>query len=387
MTFRDDREAAHQRADALQRELSEARDKLSRLEGQRPSRAPLAAAAIVVAGVVMTLGAGAWLFVGSARDRDARAQVAARQQQLRQLEALRAAQDQQREAEAAAAEQREAARLAEINARAAAQAEVPVERVTWRGVVEASTDGDVAAGSACTVEGGFSRGAMPTIVRSLVVRCGARVIYTAPPGEARANAPGVSAVLREGPVHGAATHRYLLQFTDAAAGAADRAKLAVVSVHHSAVVTREGSVPTRVSIFLRDASDPREGPPLVGHQRAVREPAFAADVERSLRVLSVRGQAPAARGARCEFSVRAVWEYPETCRVALRCGTTWLYGARTSGYLTCEVRDGAAVGALDTNPTSQGGDPRLEWTGSRVTVGDFSESGAWEVVLGPSSAR
>ncbi len=188
--------------------------------------------------------------------------------------------------------------------------------------------------------------------------------------------------LREGPVRNATAHRYLLNFVDAAPSPDDRPRLVASSTRHSAVVSRAHDA-ARVSIYLRDASDPREGPALVANQRVVREPAFAADVDRSLRVRSVRGRAPVAQGARCNFSVRAVWEYPETCRVALRCGTMWVYGAREAGYLTCEVRDGAAVGALDLNPSSQGGDPRLTWEGSRVTAGDFGESGAWELVLGP----
>jgi hypothetical protein len=371
MTFRDDREAAHQRAEALQQELAETRAKLAAIEERRPSRGPAVAVALLIAGGLAGVTVGVLSIVASgARTRSARA--AARREHTRQTEAYAARENRRIRrglTELAARPQRPAAELEPPAA--------PAGVIVWRAVVDESADASVRVGSPCVLEGDFIGRASGAEASRLQVRCAGRTIYESPAGEA------VRVGLREGPVYGGAAHRYLLNVTVAASEPSDRLTLTVSSMHHSAVVSRADDASARVSIYLRDVSDPREGPSLVANQRVAREPAFAADVERSLRVRSVQGRAPVAQGARCSFSVRAVWEYPETCRVALRCGTTWLYGAREAGYLTCEVRDGAAVGALDLNPSSQGGDPRLTWEGSRVTVGDFGESGAWELVLGP----
>lgn len=371
MTFRDDREAAHQRAEALQQELAETQAKLAAVEARRPSRGPQVAVALLVVVGLAAITVGVLSIVAArARTRAAQAAVAAQMEHARQMEsaARERAREHQSLAELAARPQAPAAEIATPAA--------PVGSITWRGVVDESADPSVRVGIPCGVEGDFIGRSSGAEASRIVVRCGGRVIYETPAGEP------VRVGLREGPVHNATAHRYLLNFVDAAPASDDRPRLTASSMRHSAVVSRAHDA-ARVSIYLRDASDPREGPSLVANQRVVREPAFAADVDRSLRVRGVRGRAPVAQGARCSFSVRAVWEYPETCRVALRCGTTWVYGAREAGYLTCEVRGGAAVGALDLNPSSQGGDPRLTWEGSRVTVGDFGESGAWELVLGP----
>ncbi len=87
-------------------------------------------------------------------------------------------------------------------------------------------------------------------------------------------------------------------------------------------------------------------------------------------------------GERCTFEARPVWEYNESCRVALRCGGRMLYGAGEAGYLECAQRAGRPVGALDERISSEGGDPRLTWSGNRVTVSDFGESGAWSLDVG-----
>jgi len=374
MTFRDDREAAHQRAEALQRELTETRGKLSALEERRPSRGPvIVVALLVVVGLAAVAVGGLAIVAARARERASRAAVAAQMEHTRQLEAY-----------AAGVNGRIRRGVTELGTRPPAPAAEldppppPAGTITWRGVVDESADASVRVGTPCLVEGDFIGRASGPEASRFSVRCGGRLIYETPAGE-----PAVRVGLREGPVHGGAAHRYLLNVTAAAHGPSAGPSLTASSMHHSAVVSRVGDTAARVSIYLRDVSDPREGPSLAPDQRVERAPAFAEDVERSLRVVSVQGRAPVAQGARCTFAVRAVWEYPETCRVALRCGATWLYGARESGYLTCAVRDGAAVGALDVNPSSQGGDPRLAWEGSRVTVGDFDESGAWELVLGP----
>ncbi|MDO9021628.1 MAG: hypothetical protein Q8S73_16985 [Deltaproteobacteria bacterium] len=115
--------------------------------------------------------------------------------------------------------------------------------------------------------------------------------------------------------------------------------------------------------------------------RASQRPSFAGEVEQAGRVTAARGHAPVAAGERCVMMVRPASEPTGNCRVVLRCGTTWLYGAREMGYLTCEVQDGRPVAALDEIATNDGGDPRLDWRGQRVVVSDVTEAGEWSVEL------
>jgi hypothetical protein len=182
--------------------------------------------------------------------------------------------------------------------------------------------------------------------------------------------------LREGPVLGGAEHEYMLRYVDEASPT----RVTLSTMQRTATVWREGDGATLVTIYVRDVSDPRGGDPLVGRAPS-RAPSFAGVFERAARVTAVRGRAPVAAGARCAFAVRPVWEFPENCRMAVRCGTTWLYGAHESGYLTCEAPAGRPVGALDENTTLNGGDPRVTWRGRRVTVSDFTEAGEWAVDL------
>jgi hypothetical protein len=374
MSFRDDREAAHQRADALEQELKRAQDELARLKHPSQARPNAGRKAAVFVGALTAatlVGGGAfWTMKRSGEsEREARAAVLRAQaaeearraaaevaRATARIEGDRAVADERRRAEEAAA--------AEAEATAAATA----ARITWRGVVGAATGVALAADAPCTVEGRFTPARGGAQSRGLTVTCGGQVLY------AGSSSAGMS--LREGAVFGGAAHEYMLRYADEAS----ETRVTLSTLRHTATVWREGDGAMRVTIYLRDVSDPREGDRLVARPTA-RQPSFAGVVERTARVTAVRGRAPVAAGARCAFAVRPVWEFPENCRMALRCGTTWLYGAGESGYLTCEVPAGRPVGALDENTTQQGGDPRVTWRGRRVTVSDFTEAGEWAVDL------
>lgn len=378
MTFRDDREAAHRRADALQQELQAARDELATLKGGGPRTGRLA---LVLVGLCVSAGAlGAVAWVVTARSAETRRASAAR---AAQIEAQRRAEEEMRQSERAlqVAAEEARSRLAQdqrIAAQAAAEAEAnanaPVEEITWRGELDAIAGADLSPGVSCVLTAGYSAVGGALRARSLVLRCGDQELYRAPPEALR------TAGLREGAVYGSDQHVYLLFFNDEAPSAAPRAAVRISTLQHTATIVRGGPSPLRATVFLRDVSEARAGAAF-GVGRSDREPAFAGVIERSARVTRVEGSAGVARGDRCAFHVRPVWEYPESCRIALRCGSTWLYGAREAGYLTCEIRNGRAVSALDENPTTDGGDPRITWRGARVTVSDFSERGAWSVDL------
>ena len=249
----------------------------------------------------------------------------------------------------------------------------PVAELVWHGTVDQAVGVALAPGAACTFEGVFARVGDSVAPRALTVQCGGQVLY-----RSGADVSAADFALREGPIFGAATHEYTLRYHDERDG--QSARVAVSTHTHTATVWREGDAALRVTIFVRETSDPREGEAL-GGRGPTRGPSFAGAIEQAVRVTAVRGHAPVAAGARCTFAVRPVWEYPENCRMVVRCGETWLYGARESGYLTCEVQGGRPVAALDENTTDHGGDPRVTWRGRRVQVSDFTESGDWAVDL------
>lgn len=289
----------------------------------------------------------------------------ARERELRALQ----------EAEVARAEaQARLAALAEEQRRLAAQTAAVAHEIVWRGTLEGSALPGLRVGEECMLRGSFIDDAGVTKLRALSLRCGVIEV------ERREYDPPRSATgLREGRVAGSEAKVYLFSFDDVGEGGAAASSLAVSTMRHELRVSNGRVETAGTSVFLRDVSEAREGPSL-GRAVSTREPAFAEVIDRSVRVAQVRGLEGVSVGDRCEFQVRPVWEFPESCRIALRCNGQWIYGAGEAGYLTCAVARGRAVSALDENPTSNGGDPRLRWTGTRVTVGDFSEhGGAWEL--------
>ena len=373
MPHRDDIEAAQQRADALERELRDAKEQLEGLKGNAPPPPPRRSVGVFVAlgAVVMVGGGGAMSFLAwqsSAQH--------AREARYEAERAAREALEDARQAEYASRERAEA--LARLQAREAeaqqtAQAPAPTQEVSWRGTLESTSLPGLREGDPCVLTGEFSAQGDTTRLHALTLRCGVvevhRQIY-APPRAATG--------LRGGAVYGSGARVYLLSFDDRGA---DGSSVEVATMRHTLSVSGRLGEGATTRVFLRDVSDPLLGAS-VGRVVSARAPAYAGFREEAARVSRTTGQAPVREGDRCVVLVRPVWEYPESCRIAVRCGSTWLYGAGEAGYLTCAVRDAQAVSALDENPTSHGGDPRLRWEGNRVVVSDFTEAGAWEVTLG-----
>ena len=169
MTFRDDREAAHQRADALQQELAETRAKLASIEARRPSRGPAVAVALVVVVGLAGVTVGVLSIVAArARTRAAQAAVAAQVAHAREMEsaAMERARAERSLAELAARPQAPAAEIA--------TPAPPVGSITWRGVVDESADPSVRVGTPCMVEGDFIGRSSGAEASRIVVRCAGR---------------------------------------------------------------------------------------------------------------------------------------------------------------------------------------------------------------------
>lgn len=375
MPHRDDIEAAQQRADALERELRDAKEQLEGLKGNAPPPPARRRVGVFVAlGAVVMVGGGAMSYLAW--------QASAQHAREAQYEAQRRAQEaleDARQAEIAARER--AAAVARLQARAeesqrlARQIETaaPTQEITWRGTLESTSLPGLRAGDACTLAGEFSGHDDTTRLHALTLRCGVMEVHRqlyAPPRPATG--------LRGGAVFGSSARVFLFTFDDRET---DGRSVEVSTMRHSVALSGRLGEGASTRVFLRDVSDPLPGA-AVGRVVAARPAAYAGFREEFARVARTTGQAPVSAGDRCVVHVRPVWEFPESCRIAVRCGTTWLYGAGEAGYLTCAVRDAQAVSALDENPTSHGGDPRLRWEGRRVVVSDFTEAGAWEVTLG-----
>ncbi|MEZ4392890.1 MAG: hypothetical protein R3A48_17525 [Polyangiales bacterium] len=360
---------------------SATRSSTSRCSTERPRPRPaesLAPVVLVVAGVAFACGAAFFVSSqGAARQHAADERARALIEQTRLAELARRQAAAARELEAARAAEAQAAReLAE--ARAAQERRAgPPQAIEWAGTLDGSTLPGLRAGERCALRGTFFSQDGVSKLSALSLRCGVTEVF-----RRDYDPPQGASGLRAGGVAGSAARVYMFSFEDHDAAARGASTILISTKRHELRIAGAGFEPATTSVFLRDVSEPTEGPAL-GRPSQRREPAFAGFVERSVRVVRASGASPVHRGERCTMQVRPVWEYPESCRIALRCGMTWLYGAAETGYLTCGVRNGAAVSALDENMTSHGGDPRLRWEGSRVTVEDFSEEGgAWEVTVG-----
>ncbi|MFO0628959.1 MAG: hypothetical protein U0325_25515 [Polyangiales bacterium] len=378
MPHRDDIEAAQQRADALERELRDAREQLEGLKGNAPPPPPRRGVGVfAVLGIAVMAGGGAMSYLvwqtNAQREREARYRAERAASEAREAERLAEVSSAERAAALERIRQREREAEAERLAQQAATVAGPTQEISWRGTLESTSLPGLRAGDACVLAGEFSGHDDTTRLHALTLRCGVVEVHRQLYAPAR---PATG--LRGGAVYGSGARVYLFRFDDREANGRS---VEVSTMQHALSVSGrlgEGAV-TRV--FLRDVSEPLLDPS-VGRVVAARSPAYAGFREESARVSRATGEAPVRAGDRCVVQVRPVWEFPESCRIAVRCGTTWLYGAGEAGYLTCAVRDAQAVSALDENPTSHGGDPRLRWEGRRVVVSDFTEAGAWEVTLG-----
>lgn len=390
MGFRDEREADQQRIDSLEKELARKEQELEALKGgappppQVPLRrsnaglvAGLAAAGVVLLGVLLLQ-----YNTHQARLRAARAELDTQEAEAnarREAEQRARARERELANEAqvrrAMEEDRERARAASLGA------ELASARVStrWTGVLREAQGLSVPAGAECALEGTFA-GRANVRAESLRLRCGGAVLFTLATG------PGAPAPerlsLREGPVFQSAAHVYQLSFLGPGEGA-EGGQLEVSTLRHQAVLLRPGG---RARVELADVSEPAEGPS-VGQAHAMRAPDFAGLEAFDARVTSTRGNAGVQRSARCSVQARPVWEYPENCRLFVQCDGRVLYGDREAGYLTCEVRDGRAVGARDDNNTDHGGDPQLHWSGAAIEVRDYTSAGEWAVNLALTPRR
>jgi hypothetical protein len=148
------------------------------------------------------------------------------------------------------------------------------------------------------------------------------------------------------------------------------------------------------SLFVEDLSVPVHGAPFfLANQGRV------ADVRQSLRMLAVptrvegdvplqilraqtSGRSPAPFEPTCELSADAVPASSHNCRLLLRCDGAVFYGRDNSGYNDCQLRDGAVIGAHDSEMTAQDTDPRvvLDVDTRSLEIAD-DEGGFWSVTF------
>jgi len=252
MSFRDDREAAHRRADALEQELKRTKEEL---EAMRSPRREGRHGGKVVAAVVAlgALGAGVYTTQRSVERRREEAQAEAERAHAEQVEqaerAVRVALEAARAAEARA----EAERAREAASLSPPTPTAPAAAIVWRGSVDQAVGVALAPGAPCTLEGAFAPTGGGVVARSLTIACGGQQIYRAGPEAASA-----SASLREGPVHGSGVHEYMLRYSDEAS---PTRATALVTLLACAFRPANGHGLTRVPLPQRrdPAQSPRPG--------------------------------------------------------------------------------------------------------------------------------
>lgn len=222
---------------------------------------------------------------------------------------------------------------------------------------------ELEAGSICTLAVYLARGRNLIIERSVSLRCEGSVVYTALIDDS---------AFQEVPL-GDGWYAYRASF-GAGRGAAD-----VESSERNLTIDDVGT------FSIDDLSVPRRWAPFHDANAAL-----VADVQhrlvQSAVPFEVDGEVPAAiteamRGeSSCELIGDAVpLDERVDCRLLLRCGSTTLYGAGTSGYIECDVRDGRMVTGSDAGESSADTDPRLHFdtVDDLLVLSDTDEVGSW----------
>lgn len=404
MGFRDDGDATRARADALQRELDDAlrelgrlqlsqletsveaetlRKRVAELERSRATLPPVRqksgkSAVLILVLMVVAMGA-AVAYLRSSTDHtraEAERQMAEATARQAELQARREA-DRRREEEARRAAEPTPAPEAEP-AVAPQTPPRPTRHVelSFPAKVKTVTGKALRRGARCTIQAGLdSDGA--TLDAEVDVTCGDEVLYRwADPLGSGMQMRDCSVGETPGP-GGSFLHRLTCSDLGARTG---RPQLSLDTEGRSAVVWSEGAPSFRVELTVSgDGRTP--GPPLAMQDEGGAAADSFAAVEKVARVASVTGTAPVARGASCRIRVEPR-AGGQNCRAELRCGTTALYGNRSSnGFNHCVVEDGSFVRVVDDRTTSQGGDPRLTFDlpARRLVVGD--DDPMWEATL------
>jgi hypothetical protein len=138
----------------------------------------------------------------------------------------------------------------------------------------------------------------------------------------------------------------------------------------------------RVVLDVDELSLERRGEPLspasAGPHAA--RAAFATEAK----VTSATGAAPVKKGAVCSVRLQPALEAGR-CRAKLRvrCGATTLYGKGTTGYASCEAKDGKVTSFTDTELTPADGDPAvdLDVASASLRIRDESPTQKYEIVM------
>lgn len=225
----------------------------------------------------------------------------------------------------------------------------------WEAEVISAEGVELAEGTACTIAGNarhlrFARFRDQRV--TLRVTCDGQTIY-----DWQAAAEGDATRDCELFEQAQPTHRvlYWLRCHDRGVRSG-RPELELDTVDGTARVFRsDGTLDVRLDVARASA-------PVAGRLgRSFQPPPVVGAVERTAVVAEVMGEG-AREGEACTVTVEPRGTSPSrsgNCRVRVRCGRRFLYGAGTSGWNVCEVDDELApVGARD--PRADDGDPTLD---------------------------
>ena len=372
MAFRDDREALRQQneslqgelsaaerelaqqrdraedADRLEKELKQAQARIDRLEGRRkPQQARTALVAGVGAATVL-MGAGMAFFLVRAPGQVPPVVVGI-----------------------GAPGAPVVAAPGDPPAVPAAPAEPRQVETSWTGKVQRVQGMKLAVGTPCRV---LATLYSPKRTPKVEIECGGKFLYRST--DALEGMSSSSYGYLEQPGGEAGQARSTIAYQDQGSRTGARTQASIDSPQNAASAWSESAPAFRVDIDLDELSAPA----------AALEPdhtpdalPFAKAVQRKGKVTAVTGTAPVAAGATCEVSLSPSWGNPG-CRARVRCGDETLYGAGTSGFLSCEVADGKPTRARDAE---QDGDPAVDvdLAGSKVTVDDQTQASKFTATI------
>lgn len=237
-------------------------------------------------------------------------------------------------------------------------------RIRWSAKVRKATGIELKTGATCRIEGRFnSRGAL-LATSNVEVWCDDKLVYD------KGVYSGPDAVVS---VDEYATDSgafvYNLDVEDVRRPGFDRRAMASIDTDaHVAVISRDVGEPFRLELDVEPVAAPiASSGPLFNIPRAA-SAAPHARIARTARVVETSGKAPVASGDRCTVEVvpatpRSGW----SCRAFVRCGDKAVYGEQRTGYADCSGSDDS-IQVRDLGFSLEDGDPKLEADLGRGTL-------------------
>lgn len=250
--------------------------------------------------------------------------------------------------------------------------------VKWPARVRKATGLALPVGSSCTIEGDFTSRGQHLRTANVRVRCGDKLVYEK--GNYSGATPQVS--VDEYTVEGG-SFVYNLDLEDDSRHVYDKRSMATIDTDaRTAVLYRDTGDTFRVELDVDPVAAPTASTGSLFNTTRSASQAPSTRLLKHAHVVSTSGSAAVLNGQKCTVEIvpataRSGW----SCRTFVRCGDKPLYGEQRTGYSDCSGPDDK-LEAHDHGFTMEDGDPKLDIDLAKGTVHVFEEdTQTWSATL------